>query len=194
MKLTVSVSVLALALGACATMPPPAPVQAASEDMMPVVTASARTPEGAREFIARVEKDLFDLSVIGGRAAWVNATYLTDDTDALAAYFGTIGTEKGVAYAKEAAEWARVPGLDADTARKLNILRGALVLAAPSGGGAAAAWRGGRAQHHRDPAAIDLRQGPRHARRQDHHRRRCRGENGHPARSQEDRGSVDQLA
>ena len=43
-----------------------------------------------------VEKDLFDLSVIGSRAGWVNAIYINDDTDALAAYFGTIGTEKGV--------------------------------------------------------------------------------------------------
>ena len=95
------------------------------------------TPEGARQFIAAVEKDLGDLSVIGGRAAWVNATYITDDTDALNAYFGTIGTEKGVKYAGEAAKWLQVPGLDPDTARKLNILRGALVLAAPSTPGTA---------------------------------------------------------
>ncbi|GAA4038605.1 M2 family metallopeptidase [Sphingomonas rosea] len=134
MKLAASVSVLALSLGACATVPtasaptPPAMVEAAPA----MADSGARTPEGARDFIARVEKDLFDLSVISGRAAWVNATYITDDTDALAAYFGTIGTEKGVQYAKEAAEWSKVQGLDLDTARKLNILRGALVLAAPA--------------------------------------------------------------
>ena len=51
----------------------------------------------------RCRKGLFDLSVISSRAAWVNNTYITDDTDALAAYFGTIGTEKGVRYAKQAA-------------------------------------------------------------------------------------------
>ena len=68
------------------------------------------TPDGARAFVAAVEKDLFDLSVIGSRAAWVNATYINDDTDALAAYFGTIGTEKGVKYATEAAKYAAGPG------------------------------------------------------------------------------------
>ncbi|MFL6801984.1 MAG: M2 family metallopeptidase, partial [Sphingomicrobium sp.] len=114
---------------------------AVSEPVPPppaVNTGPARTPDGAREFIARVEKDLYDFSVISGRAAWVNATYITDDTDALNAYFGTIGTEKTIEYAKEAAIFAQVPGLDPDTARKLNILRTALVLPAPSTPGAAA--------------------------------------------------------
>ncbi|HMI40725.1 MAG TPA: M2 family metallopeptidase, partial [Sphingomicrobium sp.] len=130
MKFAASVSLAALALASCATTP------AAEAPIVPIAPVAAavpaRTPEGAREFVAAVEKDLFDFSVIGGRAAWVNATYINDDTDALAAYFGTIGTEKGVKYAIEAAKWAQVPGLDYDTARKLNILRGVLVLAAPT--------------------------------------------------------------
>ena len=143
MKFAASVSLAALALASCATNPQVAAAPVNPD--MPTTAATAApatdlalTPEGAREFVARVEKDLFDLSVIGGRAAWVNATFINDDTDALAAYFGTIGTEKGVQYAKEAARYAQVPGLDPDTARKLNILRGALVLAAPSTPGAAA--------------------------------------------------------
>jgi peptidyl-dipeptidase A len=130
---------LALALAGCATTPPLAAEQPAAAPPPAVAESGpAMTAEGAREFIARVEKELFDLSVISGRAAWVNATYINDDTDALNTYFGTIGTEKGVQYAKEAAKWSQVPGLDFDTARKLNILRGALVLAAPSTPGAAA--------------------------------------------------------
>jgi peptidyl-dipeptidase A len=140
-KFAASVSFAALALAACSTVQPQPTAVVSSEAVAPppaVNTGPALTPEGAREFVAQVEKDLFDLSVIGGRAAWVNATYITDDTDALAAYFGTIGTEKGVQYAKEAARYAQVPGLDFDTQRKLNILRGALVLAAPSSPGAAA--------------------------------------------------------
>ena len=142
MKLAASVSLAALALAACSTVQPmPAPVAVAAADSAPAAptdTAFPLTPDGARQFVDMVEKDLFDLSVIGSRAAWVNATYITDDTDALAAYFGTIGTEKGVRYANEAAKYARLPGLDPDTARKLNILRGALVLPAPSTPGAAA--------------------------------------------------------
>ena len=142
-KFACTASLAALALAGCATSAtaPVAPV-AAEAAPAPAAAASAlpypATPEGARQFIADVEKDLFDLSVIGGRAQWVNATYISDDTDALAAYFGTISTEKGVQYAKQAAEYSKVAGLDADTARKLNILRGALVLAAPSTPGAAA--------------------------------------------------------
>jgi peptidyl-dipeptidase A len=142
MKRVASVSLLAIALASCttATAPPPPPIAVA--ESMPVAAAPGDTsfpltPDGARQFVAMVEKDLYDLSVIGGRAAWVNATYITDDTDALAAYFGTIGTEKGVKYATEAAKYAAVPGLDFDTARKLNILRGALTLPAPSTPGAA---------------------------------------------------------
>ena len=143
MKLVASVSLAALTLAGCATVQPePLPV-AAAETPVPAAAPADGLPhpltvEGARAFIADVEKDLFDLSVIGGRAAWVNATYITDDTDALAAYFGTIGTEKGVRYASQAAKYATVQGLDFDTARKLNILRGALVLPAPSTPGAAA--------------------------------------------------------
>ncbi len=116
------------------------------------------TPEGARAFVAAVEKDLYDFSLISSRAAWVNATYINDDSDAVAAYFGTIGTEKGVKYATEAAKYARIQGLDFDTARKLDLMRGALTLAAPTTPGAAtqlnelatrlqSAYAKGRAQH-----------------------------------------------
>ncbi|HEY6661433.1 MAG TPA: M2 family metallopeptidase [Sphingomicrobium sp.] len=140
--MTACVSLAALALAGCAANPAaPVAMTAVSEPVPPppaVNTGAARTPDGAREFIAKVEKDLYDFSVISGRAAWVNATYITDDTDALNAYFGTIGTEKTIEYAKEAAIFAQVPGLDPDTARKLNILRTALVLPAPSTPGAAA--------------------------------------------------------
>ena len=137
-KLAASVSLAALTLAGCATTSAP-PVAVAATDA-PAGTAAAQAPtaDQAREFIARVEKDLFDFSVISGRAAWINATYITDDTDALNAYFGTIGTEKTIEYAKEAARYLNTPGLDPDTVRKLNILRTALVLPAPSTPGAAA--------------------------------------------------------
>ena len=145
MKLASSVSLIALTLAGCATTPPGAmPIADAPGAGEPVAAPAdarvdgAMTPDGARAFVAAVEKDLFDLSTISARAGWVNSTYITDDTDALAAYFGTIGTEKGVQYALEAAKWSRVPGLDPDTQRKLNILRGGLVLAAPTTPGAAA--------------------------------------------------------
>ena len=169
-KLAASVSLVALALAGCASNPP-AEMAAAAPTEVPAAAADTAaeyplTPEGARAFVAAVEKDLFDLSVISGRAQWVNATYITDDTDALAAYFGTIATEKGVKYAGEAAKYAQVPGLDFDTARKLNILRGALVLPAPATPGAAnelntiatrlqSTYGKGRATHNGKPITGD---------------------------------------
>ena len=144
MKLAATVSLAALALASCASYPPPPPISAmppadpVSADAAAPTGLYPQTLDGARAFIAAVEADLFDLSKISAQAAWINATYITDDTDALAAYFGTIGTEKGVKYASAAARYTSIPGLDFDTQRKLNILRGALVLAAPSTPGAAA--------------------------------------------------------
>ncbi len=110
----------------------PGPDQAAS------TTPVAPTAAEADAFIARVEREAREFSTISSRAQWVNATYITQDTDALAAYFGTIGTEMGVRYANEAARFQSVPDLSYDTRRKLNILRSSLVLPAPSRDGAAA--------------------------------------------------------
>ena len=140
MKYAVSVSLAALAVAACSTTAAPPPGVSAVDPApgAPVAAGEAvLTPDAARAFVAAAEKDLFDFSLINNRAQWVNNTYVNDDTDALAAYFGTIGTEKGVKYAKEAARYAAVPGLDPDTARKLNLLRGGLTLAAPDTPGAA---------------------------------------------------------
>jgi peptidyl-dipeptidase A len=139
--LSPSVSLLALALAGCATAAPPPPPMIAEAPVAATPAAEGGfplTPDGARAFVADAEKDLYALSNISQQASWINNTYITDDSDAVAAYFGTIGTEKGVKYASQAARYAAIPGLDYDTARKLNILRGALTLAAPQTPGAAA--------------------------------------------------------
>jgi peptidyl-dipeptidase A len=139
--LSPSVSLLALALAGCATAAPPPPPMIAEAPVAAIPAAEGGfplTPDGARAFVADAEKDLYALSNISQQASWINNTYITDDSDAVAAYFGTIGTEKGVKYASQAARYAAIPGLDYDTARKLNILRGALTLAAPQTPGAAA--------------------------------------------------------
>lgn len=112
-----------------------------SQVMMPIslqATASRPNAADAEAFLARAEKELGDYSVTNGRAQWVNNTYVNDDTDALATYFGTIGTEMAVRFASEAAKYQNVPGLSADARRKLNLLRGGLVLPAPQTPGAAA--------------------------------------------------------
>jgi peptidyl-dipeptidase A len=82
----------------------------------------------ADAFIAQAEKELAAYSVLSGRAEWINATYLTDDTDALAAEFGARGTEMRVRLAKGAAKFDGVKGLSFDTRRKLDSLKLGIVL------------------------------------------------------------------
>src|SRR5688500_14721545 len=140
LRFAASASRAAQALAGCdATRPAQMAAAAPPEAPAAAPAASAAyplTPEGARAFVAAGEKDLYDFSLISARAQWVNATYINDDSDAVAAYFGTIGTEKGVKYATEAAKYARIQGLDFDTARKLDLMRGALTLAGPPTPGA----------------------------------------------------------
>ena len=100
----------------------------------PVGTATAAEADA---FVATAEKEYFDYSVFGGQVAWVNNTYITDDTDALNARVGTEGTELGVKFAKGAARFNGIAGLSYDTKRKLEFLRNGLVLPAPSSPGAA---------------------------------------------------------
>ncbi|MGC6399598.1 M2 family metallopeptidase [Sphingomonas sp. FW199] len=97
----------------------------------------ALTPADADAFVAAAEKAAFDFSVEASRIQWVNATYITDDTDALAAQSGAEGTEMAVKYALEAAKYAAIHGLSPDTKRKLDILRSSLTLPAPTTQGAA---------------------------------------------------------
>ena len=79
--------------------------------------SAAPTAAEADAFVAAAEKDLFDFSIEAGRVAWINSTHITDDTDALAARYGEIVTEKAVRYALDAAKYQALPGLSYDTKR-----------------------------------------------------------------------------
>jgi peptidyl-dipeptidase A len=118
MKITVSTLTLALILGAA-------------------TPAFAQTTGDADAFVAKAEKELGDYIVFASQVQWINNTYLTDDTDAVAAKIGAQGTEMQVRFAGEAAKYQALPGLSADTKRKLDFLRGGLVLPAPTTPGAA---------------------------------------------------------
>lgn len=126
MKIAASVVALAAALLA-------SPVSAQE------VPNSAPTAAEAAAFLANAEKAMFDHSLISSRADWINSTYITDDSDALAAYFGAIRTSMNVDYALEAAQFSTAPGLSEETRRRLNLLRTALTLPAPTTPGAAQA-------------------------------------------------------
>ena len=98
---------------------------------------AAATASDADRFVARAEKDLADISVDANRAGWINATYITDDTDAMAAEVSARQTELAVKYAGEAAKYLNIHGLSPDTRRKLDLIRNGITLPAPSRPGAA---------------------------------------------------------
>ncbi|WP_261934660.1 M2 family metallopeptidase [Sphingomonas bisphenolicum] len=125
MKIAISMAALAAALVVSPVLAQQAPA------------AAAPTAAEADAFLAKAEKALFDQSIVSGRAAWINATYITDDTDAIASYFGAIDTKQRVDYALEAAKYATAPGLSMETKRRLTLLRTALTLPAPTTPGAA---------------------------------------------------------
>ncbi|WP_100261101.1 M2 family metallopeptidase [Qipengyuania seohaensis] len=132
----VALSALAISLAACTTAnAEPVP----SAPLAPVAEADPypMTPTGAAAWVDMVEKDLFDFGVEYARVAWLNSTYIVHDSDMLAAKYGAEATQKSVAYANKAAEYARVAGLDPEVARKLDILRNGIVMPAPVRDGAA---------------------------------------------------------
>jgi peptidyl-dipeptidase A len=99
--------------------------------------SAAPTAADADAFVLKAEKELADFGVFNAQVQWINNTYITEDTDAVAARIGAQGTEMSVKYATEAAQYLSVPGLSFDTRRKLDFLRGGLVLPAPTTEGAA---------------------------------------------------------
>ena len=101
------------------------------------VPATAQTVAQADAFVADAEKQLSTATVDLSRISWVNATYITDDTDALAAKAGGEFTELQVKLATEAARYRTLKGLSYDTARKLDLLIGTITLPAPTRPGAA---------------------------------------------------------
>ncbi len=103
----------------------------------PAAAPPAPTAADAAAFVARVEAEGTATATFGTRVAWINATYITDDTDAVAAQVRADQTRQRVGWAKEAARYEGVAGLSADTARKLAMLRQSLVLPAPDAPGAA---------------------------------------------------------
>ena len=100
-------------------------------------TGARPTATEADAYVAAVEKEAADLSVPAQQTAWVNATYITDDTDALAAKSGAELTEKAVQWAKGAARFNGVSGVSFDTRRKLDLLKNGVGLPAPTTPGAA---------------------------------------------------------
>ncbi len=128
-----ALSMLALSVALAA----PAHAQAPAAAPATAAPAAAPTAVDADAFVARAAREAAEYSLDASRTAWVNATYITDDTDALVAKAGAIGTEMSVRFALEAAKYDGVSGIGPDTRRQLDLLKSALTLPAPTRPGAA---------------------------------------------------------
>jgi peptidyl-dipeptidase A len=91
-----------------------------------------KTAAEAKAFTDKVEKELLLLANATSRADWVMATNITFDTEALSQEANQRFTEAAVAAAKKAASFDGVK-VAPEVARKLKLLKVALVTPAPTG-------------------------------------------------------------
>ena len=89
------------------------------------------TASEARQFIEDAEARLLALSVDGSRADWVKSTYITDDTEALAAKADERLINATVDLAKKSTRFDALK-LPEDVARKIKLLKLSLTLATPA--------------------------------------------------------------
>ena len=100
-----------------------------------VATAAAEPPRAtaqeAAAFVDAAEAKLLDLYVEAQRADWVKSTYITDDTEALAALANQRLIDSTVRYSKEATRFDGLQ-LPEEVKRKLALLKLSITLPAPS--------------------------------------------------------------
>jgi len=110
----------------------------ASTSKAPATPASAGSGgEGAagegsaKEFVGKTNTDLLQLSIRSNTADWIKNTYITDDTERVAAAANDELLGYTAAAVKSAARWNGAK-LDPETARMLYLLRTSSSLAAPA--------------------------------------------------------------
>jgi peptidyl-dipeptidase A len=123
-----------VALAACATAPaPPPPTPAPVAEVAPAVPPPPPVPtvDEARRFVEDTERRLLDLNIEAAHAAWVQANFITHDTQILNAKANERVISAGVELAKQATRFDGVQ-LPTDIRRKLDLLKLALTMPAPS--------------------------------------------------------------
>ena len=121
-----AIGFLAVALGAWAV-----PALATQAVDVTAKTEKPPTVQEAKAFIEEAEARMLKLAEASSRAGWVQATYITDDTEYLAAKANEELIAAGVAYAKKATRYEKLK-LPPDLTRKLKLLKNSLTVAAPS--------------------------------------------------------------
>ena len=110
---------------------------ALAQEQTPQQAPQQAATQAADAFVAQAEPAFNKAIINAAQADWVYQTYITQDTEALTARAEAQTTAMMVANALEAARHIQTPGLSYDTARKLNRMRTAIVMPAPTRAGAA---------------------------------------------------------
>jgi len=97
----------------------------------PSSSAAGATPADATAFLNNVSDTVLRLGIQQAQAGWVQQTYITDDTEALAARANQAANDAGARFAKESTRFDRVE-LPPVERRELTVLKTSLVLATPS--------------------------------------------------------------
>lgn len=111
--------------------PPFAVLFAVSALAVLVGCSSKPSASDATKFLGDAEKKLDALSTEASHAAWIQATYIMDDSEAVAALTQQRLLDYAVVLAKEAAKYDGVE-LPPDQARKMKLLKVGLTLAPPA--------------------------------------------------------------
>jgi peptidyl-dipeptidase A len=93
--------------------------------------AAPPTVQEAKKFLDDAEKKLLALANEAGQASWIQSTYITDDTEAIAAKANERAIAESVRLAKAATRFDHLK-LPPDMARKMMLLKVGLTLAAPA--------------------------------------------------------------
>ena len=84
----------------------------------------------AKAFLAQVDRDLDRLGLAANRAGWIQATFITHDTEALAAQANEAYVGATTRFAKDAARFQKAQVTPSER-RQLELLRTSLTMAAP---------------------------------------------------------------
>src|SRR3954469_4043213 len=94
-------------------------------------SAASGSPQEAKKFLETVSDTTLRLGIQQSQASWVQQTYITDDSEAIAARANQAANEALTRFAKEATKFDHTE-LSADERRELTVLKTSLVLAPPS--------------------------------------------------------------
>ncbi|CAN5718649.1 M2 family metallopeptidase [soil metagenome] len=97
----------------------------------PATPRHPATPAGAKAFLAEVNEQLLELVNASSRAGWTQSTYITPDTEVMAAQANEAQVSASTSYAKEAFRFDQVP-VSPEERRQLYLLQSSLTLSAPA--------------------------------------------------------------